>query len=333
MSTISKTKEPLLSVVITTPSSHESIRLVIRHLRAQAVKDRIELIVVGPAKEAIEPLKEELSVFWGYKLLAIGPITSIGRANAAGIRAATAEIVALAEDHCFPAPDWAEAMIAAHHGPWAAVGPVMRNANPQSAVSWSDFVIGYGPWMHPAAAGEAPFLPGHNSCYKKPVLLDYGNRLEDMMQAETVLHMDLRRRGCRLYLEPQAQVMHINFSLASSWLPVQFHAGRVFAASRAGQWGAAKKIFYFAASPLIPFVRLWRCLRELTRPGRRPSIFAQVVPVLCLGLAVDGIGQMMGYLFGAANSIERLSEYEFHRFRHVPASERLAAERLIPTSS
>ena len=60
---------------------------------------------------------------------------------------AHAPIVALAEDHCFPEPGWADALIRAHQGPWAVVGPVVRNANPATIVSWCDFVIGYGPWM------------------------------------------------------------------------------------------------------------------------------------------------------------------------------------------
>jgi hypothetical protein len=42
---------------------------------------------------------------------------------------ARAPIVALAEDHAFPAPGWAEALIAAHRDPWAAIGAVIRHPN------------------------------------------------------------------------------------------------------------------------------------------------------------------------------------------------------------
>ena len=76
----------------------------------------------------------------------------------------------------FPEAGWAAALIAAHEGPWAVVGPAIRNANPATVVSWCDFVVGYGPWMDPVEAGPAPFLPGHNSCYKKAILLEYGTR-------------------------------------------------------------------------------------------------------------------------------------------------------------
>jgi hypothetical protein len=322
--------EPALSVVITTPDTYETVRLTMRHLRVQSVRHQIELVIVGPTEEAISPEKEELAGFWGHKLVAAGTVTSIGRANAAGVRRASAPIVALAEDHCFPAPGWAEALIAAHRAPWAVVGPVMRNANPLTMISWSDFVAGYGPWMYPVAPGPAAFLPGHNSSYKKSLLLDYGDRLEELMEAEMLLHLDLRQRGHQLYLEPRAQATHTNFALAASWYPVQFYAGRAFGASRARPWSVAKRLLYFAASPLIPVVRLWRCLRELAKPGRPVELIPRILPALCLGLAIDGFGQMMGYLLGAGNAVERMSQYEFHRFRHVTDADRRAAEEQVP---
>ena len=321
--------EPALSVVIATPDTYETIRLTMRHLCSQTVRHQIEVVIVGPSEQGINLQEKELAGFWGYQVVNTGVVTSIARANAAGVRRATSPIVVLAEDHCFPEPGWAEALIAAHQGPWAVVGPVMQNANPRTSVSWGDFVINCGPWMYPLAAGPAAFLPGHNCSYKKSVLLEYGDRLEGLMEAEILLHLDLGRRGHQLYVEPRARVAHTNFALASSWFPTQFYAGRMFGASRAASWGTAKRLLYFAASPLIPVVRLWRCLRELSRPGRPQEVIPRTLPALCLGLALDGLGQMTGYLLGSGNAVERLSENEFHRFRHVPESDRRAAEEYL----
>ena len=52
---------------------------------------------------------------------------------------------------------------------------------------------------------EVDYLPGHNSSYKRDVLLGYGDRLESMMESETVLHWDLRAKGHRLYLSRQRE--------------------------------------------------------------------------------------------------------------------------------
>jgi hypothetical protein len=323
--------DPLLSVVIVTPDCYETIRITMRHLRAQTARQSIEIVILGPSRDAIRPPAEDLLEFHSHQLIALGTVASIGRANAAGVRHARAPIVALAEDHCFPEPGWAAALLAAHQQPCTVVGPVFRNANPRSIVSWCDFVIGYGPWMHPAPAQCMPFLPGHNSSYKRSALLESGPRLEAMMESETVLHLDLTRRGHQLRLEPAARTAHTNFALLSSWLPVQFFGGRVFGGSRAAAWPVAKRLVYFAASPLIPAVRLFRCLRELAKPGRPARRIPAMLPLLALGLALDGLGQMTGYLFGLGDSVARVAAYEFHRFQHITAADR--AEIIGPRSS
>ena len=127
-----------------------------------------------PQKTAeLRPIHHDLRDFSSVKVVPIDSAASVARANAAGIRAATSSVVALTEDHSFPDPEWAENLIKAHEQPWAAVGPAVRNANPATAVSWADFFIGYGPWAEPISAGTVDFLPGHNSSYKRAVLLEY----------------------------------------------------------------------------------------------------------------------------------------------------------------
>ena len=44
-------------------------------------------------------------------------------------------VVAFGEEHCFPEPGWAQALIDAHREDYAAVGPAMHNANPDTIVS------------------------------------------------------------------------------------------------------------------------------------------------------------------------------------------------------
>lgn len=322
--------EPALSIVLSTPDTYESLRLTMCYLRAQTVRERLEVLLVGPSEDALQVPERDLAGFWGHQLVAVGPITSIAHASAAAVRRARAPLVALAEDHCFPEASWAAALIAAHERPWAVVGPAVRNANPSTIVSWCDFVVGYGPWMEPVPAGPAPFLPGHNSCYKTSILLEYRERLESMLEAETVLHFELARRGHQLGLEPTARVAHTNFALISSWLPVMYYQGRVFGASRARGWSIGKRLVYFLASPIIPAVRLWRCLREMKRRPHVGPPLLRMLPMLALGLSLDGIGQMIGYLFGAGDAVARVAAYEFHRFRHVPEADRQAAQAEAP---
>ncbi|MGE3151600.1 MAG: glycosyltransferase family 2 protein [Nitrospiraceae bacterium] len=330
---MSETNNPLMSVVIATPDHFDTIRMTLQHLMRQTVRRSLELIIVAPSRAHLNVHEAELSEFAAafvrMQIVEVGTIHSIGRANAAGIRRAAAPIVVLAEDHCFPDPQWAESLIAAHRGPWAAVGPAVRNANPGTAVSWADLFIGYGPWLCPATGREMEFLPGHNTSYKRDRLLDYGQDLESMMEAETLLHWDMRRKGHRLWLEPTALVAHTNFSLWRSWVPVQYYNGRLFAGARARGMAAWRRLIFVAGSPLIPPLRLWRIWKGI-EAGEQKRRFMLNLPALVIGLVLDGVGQLVGYAAGIGDAADDVARYEFHRFQHIRAEDRLA---LAPVSA
>jgi hypothetical protein len=306
-----------MSVVIVTPDSYETIRKTVEHLRAQTVRDRLEVVIVAPSAGQATPAGTELDDFFRFRIVAVGQIESIARAHAAGIRQASAPVIVLSEDHSFPEPGWADALIEAHRQPWAAVGPVVRNANPDSLISWADFLLGYATWLDPAPAGEISQLPGHNSSYKRAILLDYDHELEAMLEAECVLHWDLRAKGHRLYLEAAAKTAHLNFAQIAPWIPYLVHAARVFAVARARQWSLLRRLLYVAGAPLIPLVRLWRIRAEIRRPGRPSDLWPRVLPALVLGLTLDAVGQMIGYAAGAGNASRKLSHFEFHRDRYL----------------
>ena len=225
-----------MSVIITTPDSYDTIRNLVTALRAQTARDALELVIVAPSAAEVHAGIADLADFCCWRIVELGALRTVAQAKATGIRRATAPVVVLTEDHSFPDPGWAQALIDAHRDNWAAVGPAMDNGNPQSLISWADFIIGYGPWFDPAAAGEVDELPGHNTSYKRDVLLEYGDRLEALLGAESMLHQELRARGHRLYLEPAAQTFHVNFTRASRWIPYLCYSGRVFAAERARNW-------------------------------------------------------------------------------------------------
>ena len=195
---------PEMSVVIVT-DCYQTIRKTIRHLRAQTVRDRLEIVIVAPSADKLGIVESELKDFLQVRVVEVRTIRSLCWARAPGLREASAPLVALVESHSYPHPGWAEALIEAHRQPWAAVGPAIGNANPGSMISWANLLLEYGPWLEPATAREIDHLPGHNSSYKRGILLDYGPELEAMLESESVLHWDLRAKGYRLYLEPKAK--------------------------------------------------------------------------------------------------------------------------------
>ncbi len=140
-----KPLKPAMSIILATADGYETIRTTVRHLQAQTVRDRLELVIVAPSAERLGLDPCDVEGFESVRTVEVGPLRSIGSANASGIRAARAAIVALAEDHAYPTPGWAEAHMTAHASGWAAVGSVIRNPNhPRSTVAWADALMGFG---------------------------------------------------------------------------------------------------------------------------------------------------------------------------------------------
>lgn len=312
---MSATDAAALSVILIAPDHYRRIRKTVGYLRAQTIRDRLELIIVTPSVDLLKADESELQEFFHFRIVAIGKIISLSRAMAAGTCATSAPVIAFGEDHAFPDPGWAEALLEAHQGPWAAVGPVVRNANPVNWVSWADFLVSYGRWLDPTPADEVAFLPSHNCSYKRAILLSYGPKLEQALLCETILHWDLTAKGQRLYVVPQAKLAHTNFEVFARWIAAQFHDGRVLAALRLKHWPLPRRLLYICGAPLIPAVRLWRVLRDVRRSGRQHELLPGVLPTLIAGLVVSGTGEFLGYLLGrAGRAVEQLYHLEFNRF-------------------
>jgi hypothetical protein len=321
-SSADSTASPVLSVILPAPDRLALVERVVACLGQQSLASQMELILVAEHPDA--GLPAALTAPFGWVQIVARPAwTTMTEARVAGVLHARAPIVALCEDHCFPAPGWAEALLTAHEGPWAAVGPAFLNANPVTRISWANLAIEYGPWLHPVRPGACSHVPGHNSSYKRSLLLAYGGRLSEMLEAESVLHWDLQRHGHGVAMEPDARTRHENFSRFRPSILLRFSSGRLFAASRALEWPWWRKAVFAIGSGVLPFLRSWRALRDLrrvqdTRPRRGLSL------VIFTLLVFDALGEVIGYAIGAGDQSRRLSEIEHDRERFMSARDRAA---------
>lgn len=245
----------------------------------------------------------------------------MAQARALGAQATTTPIVAYAEDHCFPEAGWAAAILEAHAGPYAAVGPRFGNANPRTALSWADYLLNFGTWGEPGDSREVDYLPWHNTSYKRVCLEGYGSKLSRLLEVEGALLDDLKQRGEKLYLQTSAHVHHLNMSRASSLARALYHSGRLFGGMRSRGWNPVYRLIYLLASPLIPLTRLPGQLSHLKRHIDSGAVSSQAVwPIvgwLVLGSLFHVMGEFVGYLYGPGNAPRRKSEFESHRLRHL----------------
>jgi hypothetical protein len=297
----------------------------IRYLGEQTVAGRIELLLVlldGKQPEGEPP--EGVSRLAGHRFVPAASARSVAEANTAGARRARAPVVALGEDHAFPEPGWAEALIARHEEPWAVVGPVVRNANPDTLVSWADFVLAYGPFGTGHPGGEAAAAAGHNSSYKREVLERQGEALEDALAAEWVFHMRLREEGEGVCVEPGAVIGHVNFSRRRPFIVHTFRGARSGAVFRSARWSAGRRLVYTLGSVVLPALRLVRLMRALPAEQRR-LLPARALPLVVVGLVVDAAGQAVGFARSDPDVVlANLLDLEVERVRYVSAADAAA---------
>ncbi|HEX5708077.1 MAG TPA: hypothetical protein VFX96_12320 [Pyrinomonadaceae bacterium] len=258
------------------------------------------------------------------RVVEVGEVVLMARAKIEGLRAATAPVVAFAEDHCFPSPTWAEVLIERHAGEWAAVGPAMRNANPATMLSWAGIYLHYGCCVEPARAGRANQLPWHNIAYKRDLLLACGEDLRQLLAVEGVLLDELRARGHALYFEAGAKTYHVQITRLWSWMRHSFWGGRLFGAVRAreNRWTVWRRLVYIGGGALIPLVKLRRTLPKIRRAGRARELLPRVLPAMLAGLIPHALGEVTGYALGLGDAERRYSYFEMRRTQHITDGDR-----------
>jgi hypothetical protein len=321
---------PDLSVILVTFGTYQTIKYTLATIHAQTIRDRIEVIIIAPTDEATFGLdRTAVNEFSNCRFVGVAETDSLGACCALGFQQAEASFVTQIEDHVFLMPDWAEKVLAVAQAneTYAVVGSRFDNANPATLLSQSDFLVSYGEWAAPVDSGVLDLLPGHNSVYRRDVLLAYGDDLPRMLDSQTVLMWDLRSQGHQLYFEADAVLYHMNFSAFEPWLRAVFFAGRILAARRTQGWPTWKRWVYAGGWWLIPLARLWRLRRQM----QHTTVYPQIAIVVLAQFFCSAFGELMGYLTGReGGAVRAINRYESDRFRHVNAKDRDIANLNIP---
>ena len=291
--------DPELSVILVVGGQRERAAATLRSLLEQSAIDRMEIFLFDLGAESAPALPG--SEHPRVQLARRGPTYLLGPARAEGMRAAKAPVISLIEEHCMAQPGWAEAVIRAHQGPWAAVGCGFTCANSHLEPCSKAFRITYGDYIHTGRHERGPvnFVSGQNSSFKRDVLLRYDDQLELMMTADLVLQSKMLEDGYKLFYEPSARMTHLNERLISRLCAGAFYWNWCFSNARAQvfQWSWTRKAIWIVLAPLIPWVRLTRLSILVSRMGGRKFVrFLCDLPSI---LAVDyasAAGQVAGLL-------------------------------------
>lgn len=313
---------PRLSVIFLSLDGGASLKKVLRHLSTHQWAGQIE-IVVAITEEASIAL-DQSPAFAGFRVVRASVSEDIGKARAAAIRAASAPFVALGEDHSFPVEGWAQALLAPLEAGAPAVGPQILVANPASSVSWSDAILCYGDYLQPSDRNATKHLPWHNSAYRREILLAFGDRLDFLLEADSLIQAALADQGHRFTMTPHAATDHCNHSLLRPQLKALYWGNRLYGATRAigEEWPTVRRLSYAAAWPAITALRAWRAVRTCLALRDHRIRYGTLLPLLLAGSMVAAAGEVWGYLFGLGrNTLRWRSYYELTRVIHVLPSE------------
>ena len=271
---------------------------------SQTAAERIEVVVIDTGPKDVPDLVTPEGLPATYVRMPEGGGYAAARAEAA--RRASTPVVAYVEDHATPDVGWAEAVIDAHEGPWAAVGYAFTNANPETFWSRAAHLADYGPWAHPAPHGPLRLLPGNNVSYKRDALLSLGDRLDDLLVVDFNVQDELRSQGRETYSESRALVAHENFTHGTGLLAANYSYCRLMAMNRSLDWSRGRRM---ALRPrrsrvTVPVIKLARLLRSLR--GRRQlwGGVAVTLPLLVTTFTWSAVGEALGYLGGDRSRAE-----------------------------
>lgn len=310
-----------LTVVIVMPRDFGAMAEALRHLQAQSCADAIEVVLVHTPVYASDIDRGAFTVFGRFVTVAVTHMPNVASAFAAALAAATGDVVAQLEDHVLLEPDWAEATLAAHRGPCAAVAPRLRNANPATATSWANFVASFSDAIAARPVGPVDAGPGHNTSYKRHVLLHYGDELARLYQSERVFHYRLREDGYQIVHDPRVRQAHINISVRRTAFSHAFLGGVLFGTYRAAHMSPLEKVARSLGAPLVPPLRFWRIWQMLlaTPDVAMPATAWAILTAL---LASHAAGEVAGY-WRLVRDIEAEYEYfELHRLVGLRQDER-----------
>lgn len=313
-------EQPVLSAILIIGSQRERARSMLRTVLQQSIIDQMEVLLLDCGASDAAPI--EGSEHRSVRLIRLNPSPGLGRIRAEGIRLARAPIVVFLEEHARAMPGWAEAIVRAHDGPWAAVGPEIINGNPPPHNNDALALMYYPLWSPPAKHGPSESIPRHNTSYRRDILLRYGEALDSLMFPEDVLQIKLKQDGCEFFLESEMKVTHFFEPHLGVTCQINYYSHRAIesaydAVLKRPVWKRLLRLVVLPVSPIRRIVRLF--LVVLKERPERLDLFFRGLPVYLIVNTAAAMGGTMGILFGMKDTAARFFDIQINAPRVVPA--------------
>lgn len=292
-----------LSVVVPSVNGWSDLSDCLRALMAAGWEVPLEVLVVDRLGDEVrDRIRSE---FPSVRVLAAPSGTTIPALRAMGFEAATADAVAVIEDHVLVPSGWARAMLDALGAGEDVAGGGVENAATERLVDWAAFLCEYSHLIPPLAAGPVAGITGNNTIYRRSVLMRYRS-VWGAGGWENRLHDALRRDGIALYQHPEIVVGHRMHYTVTGYMGQRFLYARAWAGDRVAGSGMLRRILFGGAALLLPGLLWARIVRTVWRKGRYRQELIRSLPLLLLFVLAWGAGESVGYWFGPGDALPRV---------------------------
>ncbi len=305
---------PSVSVVLVVGNQRARGARALASVLAQEALSEAEVLLVDAGRSEHPPLPDSDQPV--VRVIRPADRPSFGELRAAGVREARAPLVAFLEEHSEALPGWLAAIRRALEGPYAGAGGEVHNLNPGVGVSDGAWLTGYWRWHPPTTWREASIIPGHNSAYRRDLLLAYGAELGRVLQADVRLGWLLRGNGHRLVIDPAIKFAHGHTTTLYETCRGFYLWDRCFGHQRATGWSWPRRVLRAGVAMLSPIKRLaqlfWHLLRS--RPRALATYFRHL-PTIAAGSCCSAAGLIAGILAGEGDAPRKFLEIELDALR------------------
>jgi hypothetical protein len=298
-----------LSVIVTAVGGGRHLQRCLDHLRPQ-LRPEVEVLVPHDSTLlSIGPIQAN-PAYAAIRFVDMGEVATdaprgtesaahemYDRRTAAGIRAASGQIIALLQDYGAPARDWVDQVLLAHELPYGVIGGSVEHAG-QGAWNWAVFLLDFGRFQKPLPEGRSQYLTDINVSYKRSVL-ESVRPLWEYRYKEVTVNWELSRRGVELWQRPQIEVQQDRGQLRLSELLVERYCwGRLFGSIRVQENSGWVRLVFTLLSPLIPLVLITRISLKVLRGRRNVGSLVRCFPHFVVITTAWCVGEFVGYLTG-----------------------------------
>jgi hypothetical protein len=295
-------ESPAISITVSTVQGWPAIRRSIASVEAAAATVGGEVVVTdGSDRPPPDPSELGPATLWRQETG-----SSVFQLRLLAYRLSRGPIIAITEDHCRVAPDWAARMLQAHadHPDASAIGGSVTNGATGSALDWASFLVVQSTIAAPIPSGPAAKLAGAVNVAYKRVALSVIDGFDGLGALDVVHQRALGKSGGALVADDSIRVVHDQSLSLGATVAIHYHAGRTFTGflrHRMDRTAWLRCIGVF----IVPYVRFARAVTQTRSKGYGP-ILKRAWPAMLLLFLAQGAGQVVGFAFGPGDSPRRV---------------------------